>query len=358
MKPKVAIIYLPYNNLRYIPEVADSWVVQDYPADRIAILIIPNGSSDGSQDFVKDNILPRQEVDLPEVIMIDDGINHGFAGGNNLGIKWALENGFDYVFLNNGDLKLHPNTISELVEVMESDKSIGSSQSQIMLWNNENTVNTTGGVIHVAGNGSARDNGKNILDIKVQDKEEIAYCSGAAVIYSLAALKKVGFLEKGFFMYHEDLELGLRLRFAGYKNVLSIKSLAFHDYKFGKNSKMFQWIETYRYVVLLSYMRFRTLVLLFPLLLMIEIGVWLMALKGGWLKAKFKALISFWSPKNLRLIKKMRRRAQHLRVIKDKDWLRFVSGRVEDQGKELQLMNIINDVIEGIWQLAKRNIDW
>jgi len=121
---------------------------------------------------------------------------------------------------------------------------------------------------------------------------------------------------------------------------------------------MFQWIETYRYVVLLSYMRFRTLVLLFPLLLMIEIGVWLMALKGGWLKAKFKALISFWSPKNLRLIKKMRRRAQHLRVIKDKDWLRFVSGRVEDQGKELQLMNIINDVIEGIWQLAKRNIDW
>ncbi|MBT3230654.1 glycosyltransferase family 2 protein [Candidatus Uhrbacteria bacterium] len=357
-RPKVAIIYLCHNDLRYVPEVVESWHDQTYQKDRLATLMIPNGATDGVQDLIKSDILPRSKKDLPEMVMIDDGVNHGFAGGNNLGIKWAIDHGFDYVFLNNGDLKLDPKAIEKLVEVMESDSGIGSAQSFVRFWKEPEMVNVTGGVMHVAGFGYARDNGSNISDVKRKNGEEIMYASGAAVMYRLSALKKVGFLEEGFFMYHEDLELGLRLRFAGYKNVLCTESHAFHDYSFGRNPKKFQWMETYRYIVLFSYAKFRSLLLLVPMLKFVECGMWAMSLKGGWLGSKLKANIELCKPSTLGLLWKMRQRAQSLRTIDDKDWMKMLSPKIEAQEVESEITTIGNSIISWMWKIILPLIRW
>lgn len=353
-KPKVLIIYLCYNNLDYLEEVVSSFEKLTYPKDRTTIMFVPNGSPDGITDAIRRDVLPRSGKDFPEVILVDDGVNRGFAGGNNHGMQYALDHGFDYVFLNNGDLKLHPEAISELVSLAEQDEAIGSAQSLVLYWGDHEKINVSGGVFHVAGYGYARDNLKRISDVSYQNGEEIAYCSGAAVLYRTSALKKVGFLEEGFFMYHEDLELGLRLRMAGYKNVLASRSWAYHDYSFSRNPKKFAWTELYRWVVVKAYYRIPTLLLLAPLLILIEIGTWAMAARGGWLQAKLWQYAELFKPRTWKLVWNMRRRAQRLRTIPDREILKFVTGKIEAQEQSNVIVDKFANPVVDVWFRAIR----
>jgi len=358
MKPRVAIIYLCYGNLRHLLEVVSSFEKLTYPKEKMTVLMVPNGSPDGIADVIERDVLPRSKKDLPEVVLLNDGENRGFAGGNNLAIQWALEREFEYVYLHNGDLKLHAEAIGEAVKMAESDPTIGSVQSLVTYWDNPGRVNTTGGMMHVGGYGYARDNGKRITEIRVKDGEEIMYASGAAVLYKRSALEHVGLLEEGFFMYHEDLELGLRLRFAGYKNVIAMKSVAEHDYSFSRNPKKFEWMEIYRNVVLFSYMKVRTLILLLPLLVLIDLGGWFLSLLGGWFPAKIRAEFALTKPETIRLITRMRKRAQRLRVIKDKEWLKDVVGVIEGQESISPLVKYGNGAIDRIWRTTRKGIFW
>lgn len=342
-----------------MPEVVSSIEKLDYPKDRFSVAMVPNKSPDGIIEAIQKDVLPRSKKDLPEIVLLNEGGNDGFAGGNNKGIKWALENDFDYIFLHNGDLTLHPDAISELVDLAQSDEKIGSAQSMVMYWNDHEKINTSGGIFHIAGYGYARDNLSRLSDVNYKNGDEIMFSSGAAVLYRSSALRKVGMLEEGFFMYHEDLELGMRLRMAGYRNVLCTSSLAYHDYQFSSNPKKFAWTELYRWVVVLAYFKISTLILIMPLLLTIEFGTWLMALRGNWLKAKVWAYVEFVKPRTWKLIFSMRRRAQNFRVIPDKELLRFIVGKIEAQEQHNPIVEYIaNPVISYILSLIKKVVRW
>jgi GT2 family glycosyltransferase len=160
-------------------------------------------------------------------------------------------------------------------------------------------------------------------------------------------------------MYHEDLELGMRLRFAGYKNVLAAKAFAYHDYQFSRNPKKFAWMELYRNMVVWAYYKPATLLLFLPVLLAMELGTWLLALKGGWYKAKLWAVGQWFKPSTWRLLVSMRRRAQRLRVIRDADFLKFVTGKIEHQETSNPLMDrVINPVVDGIFHAMRSLVRW
>ncbi|MFA6131263.1 MAG: glycosyltransferase family 2 protein [Patescibacteria group bacterium] len=331
MSVRVAILYLCHQDRRYLPDVVEAIKNQTYAKENLAFVFLPNGAQDGIQDDIRAMVLPRSKQDLPEVILLDDGVNHGFAGGNNLGIKWAIEHGFDYVFLHNGDLALHPRGIEELVNAAEADTSIGSEQPLVSYWGDHEKVNTAGGIVHLAGYGYAVGNGKFRSALPLTNGQEISYASGAAVLYRVDALKKVGLLEEAFFMYHEDLELGLRLRLAGFKNVLVTTSEAYHDYHFSRNPKKFQWTELYRLMVLFSIFKIETLLLLAPLLICVEIGTWILSLKGGWAEAKIWCYRELLRGENWETIRRMRARNQSLRTITDQIILGAFTGSIDDQ---------------------------
>lgn len=357
-QPRVSIIYLCHGNERHLPKVVEAFEALTYPKELLTIYFIPNASPDGITKKIREDVLPRSEKDLPKCILIDNGLNEGFAHGNNQGIVRAIEAGDDYVYLNNGDLFLDARAIDEMVKLAESDKKIAAIQSMVYFWHEPEKVNTTGGMVHAAGYGYARDNGDSRADVHVEQGEEIAYASGASVLYRLSALEKVGLLEEGFFMYHEDLELGWRLKIAGYKNVLCTSAWAYHDYKFSRNPMMFSWIELYRWVVLLSYLKLGTMIVFAPLWLAIEMGSWVLALRSKTLKAKWWALKEVFTHKTWDLWRSMRHRAQVLRRVDDRELLQFMTGRIDNQEVDSIAMRMINPIVDMCFRITRFFVRW
>ncbi len=363
MMPRVAIIYLCYNNRAYLEDVFASVEKLQYPREQLEVVVVDNDSKDGSPEWLRAHqgitFLPSEK-------------NLGFAEGNNVGIRHAMLHGAQYVYLLNGDAKLHPEAIMEAVKLAESDQTIGSVQSRIMLWKHPDIVNVTGGMVHFLGFGFARDNGKawdgvrsdfRLLGLDVQDQKsrksdltpfEIAYSSGAAVLYRASVLQKVGLLDSFLFLYHEDLELGWRIRLAGYKNVLAIDSIAYHDYEFKRSIKKFYWMERNRVLVHCSHLTLRSLALLAIPMLLAELGLILFAIKGGWIREKVLVYVSLFSPRSWRYVKTKRRESRLLRRVGDREIVRLWTGKIEHQETQSFIVDrLINPSSSALWKVLR-----
>ncbi len=350
MLPKVAIIYLSYNGKKYLKEVFSALDNLDYPKDRLEIIVVDNDSKDGSQEVLRK---------MDGITFFPSGKNLGFAGGNNLGTEHALLEGADYIYLHNNDLKLEPQAIKEAVALAESDKEIGSVQSVMKLWRQENVLNSTGGMVHFLGFGFVRDNGAKVSDVDRKDGEEIAYASGAAVLYRATVLKQVGLLDPFLFLYHEDLELGWRIRLAGFKNVLSMKSIAFHDYEFKRSITKFYWMERNRILVHFSHLKCGTILVLLPFLFVMEIALLFFAIKGGWIKEKLFVYFQFLKPSTWVYVFKSRKRSKIIRKVSDEKIVSIFTGKIDHQETSSKVVEEIgNPVLQIIWSILKQFIVW
>lgn len=352
MEPRVSIVYLNYNCRPYLEQVFLSMDRLDYPRDRLDIVVVDNASTDGSLDDLR----AREGITLlpmPE--------NLGFAGGNNVGIEHALVGGSDYVYLLNGDARLDPGAIREAVAMAERDASIGAVQSLVRLWQDEQVVNATGGMVHFLGFGFVRDNGRRMSaeDVAPLDGTEVAYASGAAVLYRAAVLREVGLLEPFYFMYHDDLELGWRIRLAGYRNVLAVRSVAFHHYEFHRSIKKLYWMERARMLVLLSHPKPATLLLLLPFLAVLELALVAFAAKGGWFRDKLLVYADLVRPATWRHVAAKRRFDRVIRRVPDREVARWWTGRIEHQETRGALVDrVANPILSAAWFFLKRLIVW
>ena len=363
MLPRVAIIYLCYNNRSYLPEVFESLRKLNYPSEKLEIIVVDNDSKDGSQEWLR--------VQLG-ITYMPSATNLGFAEGNNLGIRHALLGGAEFVYLLNGDARLHQEAIMETVKLAQTNDKIGAVQSRIMLWKHPEIVNATGGMVHFLGFGFVRDNGRLWNGVRsdfglfgCSDKKspksdltpEIAYASGAAVLYRASVLKQVGVLEPFYFMYHEDLELGWRIRLAGYKNVLAVDSVAYHDYEFKRSIQKFYWMERNRIIVHVSHLRVWTLLLLAPFMLATELGLIAFAIKGGWIKEKLFVYVNLLSPRTWVHVARKRRESRLLRRVSDREIVRLWTGKIEHQETCSPMVDrLINPSLAILWSILKRLI--
>jgi GT2 family glycosyltransferase len=350
MLPKVAIIYLSYNSKKYFDEVFLSLDKINYPKDRLEIIFVDNVSTDGSREYLS-------KVDGITYFPNDE--NTGFAEGNNLAIRYAIDKGTDYVYLHNPDLILTPDALKEAVEMAQSDEQIGSVQSFMKLWKHKDTINSTGGMIHFLGFGYVSENGTKAQETKAVDGQEINYASGAAVLYKTSILKKVGLLDSYLWLYHEDLELGWRIRLAGYKNVLAKKSIVFHDYEFSRSITKFYWMERNRFLVHFSHLKTPTLILLLPFFIIMEIALIPFALKGGWAKEKLSTYWNLIQPKTFFYLAKKRRQSKKLRKVTDKKIISLFTAKIEHQETSNPVVDKIgNPLLSFVWFLIKKIITW
>ncbi|MBU0531107.1 MAG: glycosyltransferase family 2 protein [Candidatus Uhrbacteria bacterium] len=372
-KPKVAIVYLSYNSRPYLDEVVLSIEKQTYPRELIKLVIVDNPAEDDSAKYIEKKILPRSGDTLPEIAFFPNGKNEGFAIGNNLGINHALLEGYDYVYLLNNDAKLHSEAIERAVELAESDSQIGSVQSLMLLWQDPDVVNSTGGMIHYLGFGFVRDNGKklerqalacysersNSLKAVAPMHCEIAYASGAAVLYRAELLQRIGAFDEFLWLYHEDLELGWRIRLAGYKNAIATRSICYHHYEFSRSISKWFWMERNRYVVMFTHLHWRTLLLIAPALLLMDLIVWGGSLKSGFIKEKFSSCVDLWRPKTLRNIAAKRRISRESRKVSDCEIMSLYTAKIEHQETNNPIVtHIVNPFFALYWRIIYRFICW
>lgn len=114
MKPRILTIIVTYNGMKWVDRCIGSVLMSHVPSD---VMVVDNGSSDGTADYVA---RMYQEVKL-----ISTGINYGFGKANNIGFEYALEQGYDYIYLLNQDAWIYPDTFSGLISKMEEDSSLG-----------------------------------------------------------------------------------------------------------------------------------------------------------------------------------------------------------------------------------------
>ena len=348
---KVCIIIVLFNSKQYLDDCFFSLKNINYPKEFYEILVVDNASTDDSVAYLK--------KEFPDLEIIENKENSGFAKGNNIGMKSALEKGFDYIYLLNADTEVTPDFLSKAVGQAESDEKIGSVQSRMMLWNNKELVNSIGNEIHYLGFGFCRGY-KEKFD-QNNYKKEIAYASGAGVLLKTKVLKKTGLFEDDFFMYHEDLDLGWKNMLCGYKNILAKDSIIFHKYSFSKSIKKYYFMERNRFLVLFQNYKLLTLLVIFPPLLIMELGLFCFSLKTGFWREKLKVYKYFLSLKNWSKIKEKRKFIKSIRQVKDKDILKLFTGRISYQEEEMQsfvLEKIANPVFNACFWLIKKIIFW
>lgn len=357
--PKVAIVIVNYNGKKYLEPLFNSLHSISYPKDRMKIFIVDNNSTDDSKNWLKQN--------LEQIILIENEKNEGFTGGNNIGIAKAIEWGTDYVYLLNQDTEVDPDFLFNIVQLAETNEKIGSAQSFIKLHPEVDQVNTIGNSIHFLGFGFCESYKegieKTLREIEYWKKHDsslnIAYGSGAGVLYRISALKETGLFDRDLFLYHEDLDLGWRLRLFGYQNVLVPDSIIYHKYEFSRSIQKYYWMERNRFIVMFQNYKILTLLLILPGLVLMEMGLLFFSFIRGWWREKLKVYKYFLNIKNWKNILQKRERRQGERRVSDKEILKYFVGKIEFQDiKNPLLTYVANPLLDIYWKIVKKIVVW
>jgi len=214
--PRVSIIILNYNGKRFLHRCLSSLLKSDYPD--YEVIFVDNNSTDGSVKFVLQHFKNMKNL---KIIKLSK--NYGFSIGNNIGAKHAEGN---YLAFLNPDTEANPNWLKKLVEVMNSDSSIGVAQPKLLLIDSKR-FDTAGCFLNPYGLTWSR--GSEEEDKGQYDKiKEIFYAKGAALIIRRDLWSKLGGFDPIFFIYYEETDLCWRAWNHGYKVVYVPEAKVFH----------------------------------------------------------------------------------------------------------------------------------
>jgi GT2 family glycosyltransferase len=157
----------------------------------------------------------------------------------------------------------------------------------------------------------------------------------------------VGLLDETLWLYHEDLDLGWRIRLAGFRNLIAPASVCRHFYEFSRAQSKWYWMERNRWIVVLKNYRLATLLLLLPAMLLADCGLLLMAAKAGWFAAKVRSLAWFLRPSSWRYLWRGRRDIERIRRVSDREILRHFTAVIDFPGFRSP---VITKVIEPVWK--------
>jgi len=359
---KIAIIIVTYNGSKWIKKCFTSVFKSSY--ENYDVIVVDNASTDKSANII--------ESEFPKAKLIRLEKNTGFVGGNNVGIKYAMENRYDAVVLLNQDTEVKENWLDELIKVASLD-NVGIVQAMILLGNERDLTNNVGNAMHYLGFGFVKHYRESANQWLNQiEPLEIGYASGAAMLIKREVLKNLNtpppllrrgqgggyvddsgsYFDSKFFAYHEDLDLCWRARLAGYKIMIAQKSIVYHYYEFNRNKKMFYWTERNRWCVLLQNYQLGTLLILSPMLFGIELLMILYSTASGWLNYKLQSY--FWILKNMPAILSKRREVQKMRKLSDKEIIKHMDSKLKFSEVNNPLLKyIVSPIVELYYKVIK-----
>lgn len=215
--PRVSVIIPHWNGRQHLHDCLTSLRQQTF-ADH-EVILVDNGSTDGSQEYVRS--------EFPEVILVELGENRGFTGACNAG--YAASRG-EFVCLLNNDTETDPQWTEVLVDTFERHPRAGIVAGKMLLFDQRDHFHTAGDYYRV--NGIPGNRGVWQADHGQYDREEPVFsaCGGAAA-YRRAMVDQIGFLDDAFFFSCEDIDLAWRAHLAGWEVIYAPGAIVYHKLK-------------------------------------------------------------------------------------------------------------------------------
>ncbi|MBX3025625.1 glycosyltransferase family 2 protein [bacterium] len=218
MTPHVVLLILTWNRRDDVLRCVASLPRLTYP--RLTPVVVDNASAD-------DTVAALQAAH-PGLAIIRNPSNLGYAGGNNVGIRWALARGADYALLINSDTEVTAGMVDELVRVAESDARIAVVgcrnlllEDPARLWGAFGTL--TYGPFLVRSEGAGQPDGA-----PWRGTRDVDVAIGNGYLWRRTALEQIGLLDESLFGYHEDVDWCLRARRAGWRVVYAGDAAILH----------------------------------------------------------------------------------------------------------------------------------
>lgn len=231
--PKVSIVILNWNGYQDTISCLESinkLVITNFELEAI---VVDNASSNNSVDKIRKN--------FPKIKIIKNRTNLGFAEGNNVGIRSAIENGADYILVLNNDTILDKNLVLEFLKSAQKHNKAGVLTAKIYFakgfeyHKSKYKSSELGKVIWSAGgdidwkNMYGSNHGVDEVDRGQFSKmRHTDFATGACSFLNVLALKEVGFYDKKYFLYLEDMDLSQRMKLKSWEVVYVPKAICWH----------------------------------------------------------------------------------------------------------------------------------
>jgi len=208
MDPLVVAIVPTWNRRAEVVDCVASLLASDY--GDLAIVVVDNGSVDGTGEALAQRYGEA-------ITVLRNETNLGYAGGNNRGIRWALDRGARYVCLVNNDARVSAGFVRAMVDVARGDDRIGALgcrnlelEDPTRLWGAYGELTYGPFVVRMAGQGAADGERWWI-------RRDVDWVIGNGSLWSCAAIGAVGLLDEDFFAYHDDVDWSVRFHRGGYR---------------------------------------------------------------------------------------------------------------------------------------------
>jgi GT2 family glycosyltransferase len=218
---KCAIIILNWNGLGDTVECIDSII--SHNSKMIDIFVVDNASE-------MDELTKLKQMYGDKIFKyMQNETNLGFSGGNNVAIDHAISMNYKYICTLNNDTAVTDNWIEEVLLTLDADHSLGSAGGKLMIYGEENTLNSTG--IIPLPQGAGIDRGRFTLDDGRFDAcTDVFGITAGYCVYRSEALKQVGLFDEDFFAYNEDVDLAWRLQLHGWGSRYVPQCVVFHKF--------------------------------------------------------------------------------------------------------------------------------
>jgi GT2 family glycosyltransferase len=233
--PKVSILVVNWNRLGDTLECLNSIFKSDYP--NFDVIVVDNGSTDRSVPSIRER--------FPQIIVLENAKNLGFTGGNNQGMRYALQRNADYVWLLNNDATTEPDTLTKLVKAVEEHAEVGLISPLIHYHGKSDEVQFSGIRLDIDGYSYREMPPHSLPDEDVSKMDNLLV--GTALLIKRRVVEDIGYLDEKYFAYVEDFEYCMRAKRFGHVSTVLPSARVYHkdaEWKVKKRKPMVVFLRS------------------------------------------------------------------------------------------------------------------
>jgi GT2 family glycosyltransferase len=286
--------------------------LHDQTVQPAEIIVVDNSPEQAIADAVAS--------DAPSTRVVRSGANIGYTAACNLAASIATAR---HLFFLNSDARADPDCIERLLDEIERDARNAIAGAQVLLSDGQ-TTNAGDNPLHLSGLSWA---GRWGQPREHAPPRNVVVASGASLLIRADAFAALGGYPDGLFMYYDDADLGWRANISGLRVRYVPEACVRHEYEFDKGMRKWRYLERNRYWALFANYELPTLLLLAPLLVAVELGVWALAFRRGFAGEKARSWLSL--ARSARALRAWRHRVQAMRTVPDRELLPRLAATID-----------------------------